>query len=51
MDALRDSRSRRTAPLYLALGGLVIGSLFGAVVFATNFCAMGSLSDIHNFGD
>jgi len=29
----------------------VIGCLFGAVVFATNFCAMGSLSDIHNFGD
>ena len=37
--------------VYLALGGLVIGCAFGAVVFATNFCAMGSLSDIHNFGD
>src|SRR5262249_53222601 len=39
------------AALYLALGGLLIGALFGAVLSATNFCAMGSLSDIHNFGD
>lgn len=50
MDMLRDSFAHN-APLYLALGGLLIGCLFGAVVFATNFCAMGSLSDIHNFGD
>jgi uncharacterized protein len=50
MDALRDIIGPN-APLFLALGGLVIGALFGAVVFATNFCAMGSLSDIHNFGD
>jgi uncharacterized membrane protein YedE/YeeE len=35
----------------LALGGLLIGFVFGAVVFRTNYCAMGSLSDIHNFGD
>jgi len=39
------------APLALALGGLLIGGLFGAVVFRTNYCAMGSLSDIYNFGD
>src|SRR5262245_15452456 len=39
------------APLSLALGGLLIGSAFGAVVFRTNYCAMGSLSDIHNFAD
>jgi uncharacterized membrane protein YedE/YeeE len=38
-------------PLVLAVGGLAMGRIFGAVVFATNFCAMGSLSDIHNFGD
>ena len=50
IDALRDAITHN-APLFLALGGLVIGFLFGAVVFATNFCAMGSLSDIHNFGD
>jgi uncharacterized protein len=39
------------APLSLALGGFLIGSAFGAVVFKTNYCAMGSLSDIHNFAD
>ncbi len=50
MDMLRDAIAQN-GPLILALGGLTIGLLFGAVVFATNFCAMGSLSDIHNFGD
>jgi uncharacterized membrane protein YedE/YeeE len=39
------------AQLVLALGGLLIGFAFGAVVYRTNYCAMGSLSDIHNFGD
>jgi uncharacterized protein len=50
MDTLRDAIAHN-GPLILALGGLAVGFLFGAVVFATNFCAMGSLSDIHNFGD
>jgi len=50
MDWLRDTISAN-GPLYLAVGGLVIGCAFGAVLFRTNFCAMGSLSDIHNFGD
>jgi uncharacterized membrane protein YedE/YeeE len=50
MEALRDGVAQH-AGVWLALGGLAIGCLFGAVVFATNFCAMGSLSDIHNFGD
>jgi uncharacterized membrane protein YedE/YeeE len=50
MDTLRDSITQHAA-LWLALGGLAIGLLFGAVVFATNFCAMGSLADVHNFGD
>jgi uncharacterized membrane protein YedE/YeeE len=50
MDMLRDAIAQN-GPLVLALGGLAIGMLFGAAVFATNFCAMGSLSDIHNFGD
>src|SRR5436853_496472 len=50
MDTLRDAIAHN-GPLILALGGLAIGCLFGAVVFATNFCAMGSLSDIQNFGD
>lgn len=39
------------AQLVLALGGLIIGFAFGAVVYRTNYCAMGSLSDIHNFND
>ena len=43
MDTLREAIAQ-DGPLVLALGGLVIGFLFGAVVFATNFCAMGSLS-------
>jgi uncharacterized protein len=50
MDALRDALTGN-APLALALGGLVLGALFGALVFRTNYCAMGSLSDILNFGD
>ena len=50
MDALRDLLTR-DGPLALALGGLVLGVLFGAIVFRTNYCAMGSLSDILNFGD
>jgi uncharacterized membrane protein YedE/YeeE len=50
IEALRETIAQHGA-IYLALGGLVIGCLFGAVVFATNFCAMGSLSDVHNFGD
>jgi uncharacterized protein len=50
MALLREGVAQR-ADLYLALGGLLLGGLFGWVVFATNFCAMGSLSDIYNFGD
>ena len=50
IETLREGMGQDAA-VFLALGGLVIGCLFGAVVFATNFCAMGSLSDIHNFGD
>jgi len=50
MSALRDAIAQN-APLALALGGLLIGFVFGWVVYRTNYCAMGSLSDIHNFGD
>jgi hypothetical protein len=39
------------AALILAAGGFIIGLAFGAAVYRTNYCAMGSLSDIHNFGD
>jgi hypothetical protein len=48
--ALRDLVAEN-APLALSLGGLVIGFLFGAIVFRTNFCTMGSISDIVSFGD
>ena len=50
MNALRDIISDNPA-LALAVGGLAVGFVFGAIVFRTNYCAMGSLSDIHNFGD
>ncbi len=36
---------------YIGWGGLVIGIVFGFAVFRTNFCTMGSISDIMSFGD
>ena len=36
---------------YVGWGGLLIGLVFGFVVYRTNFCTMGSLSDILTFGD
>lgn len=36
---------------WLAVGGGVIGFLFGYVVYRTNFCTMGSISDFMSFGD
>jgi uncharacterized membrane protein YedE/YeeE len=50
MSAVRDAMTEN-APLVLALGGLLIGFLLGVTVYRTNYCAMGSLADIHNFGD
>lgn len=50
LDGLREAVSGHAAAA-LAIGGLLIGALFGAIVYRTNYCAMGSLSDIHNFGD
>lgn len=38
-------------PMWMAVGGLVIGFLFGALVYRTNFCTMGSISDMVSFGD
>lgn len=35
----------------LAIGGLLIGLVFGFVVQRTNFCTMGSISDMMTFGD
>lgn len=37
--------------LWLAAGGFVIGVVFGYIVFRTNFCTMGSISDFMSFGD
>jgi len=36
---------------YIAWGGLIIGIVFGFIVHRTNFCTMGSISDILSFGD
>ena len=47
---IRDLISQH-APLALAIGGLLIGFLFGWAIHRTNYCAMGSLADIYNFGD
>jgi uncharacterized membrane protein YedE/YeeE len=37
--------------IYVSLIGLLIGTVFGYIVYVTNFCTMGSISDILNFGD
>ncbi len=50
MSGLRDVIAH-SAPTYLALGGVLIGLVFGYTVYRTNFCTMGSISDIVNFGD
>ena len=50
MDVLRDLFTAH-ASLVLLVGGLLVGIAFGAIVMRTNYCAMGSLADIHNFGD
>jgi uncharacterized protein len=38
-------------PAGLAVSGLLIGLAFGAIVYRTNFCTMGSISDVMTFGD
>jgi hypothetical protein len=50
MVALRDMMLG-AGPGGLAACGLLIGALFGALIVRTNFCTMGALSDIVNFGD
>ena len=39
------------APLWLAAGGFLVGCVFGAVTYRTNFCTMGALSDAMNLAD
>jgi len=36
---------------HIGVWGLIIGLIFGFVVNRTNYCAMGAISDIENFGD
>jgi uncharacterized protein len=36
---------------YIGWGGLLIGLAFGFIVYRTNFCTMGSISDILSFGN
>ena len=50
MSALRDMIAAN-GPVWLAVGGLAVGMAFGAIVFATNFCTMGAISDIVTLGD
>ncbi len=50
MSALRDA-IQANAGLWLAIGGFGIGALFGGLVYRTNFCAMGAISDIVNLDD
>jgi uncharacterized membrane protein YedE/YeeE len=50
LSALRDFVAQNPA-LALALGGIAIGFLFGAVVEATGFCVMGAVSDMMTSGD
>jgi uncharacterized protein len=50
MTALRDFVSA-FAPEALALGGLGIGVLFGAMANRTGFCTLGAISDWINLGD
>ncbi len=56
LPGIRTRNNLRTiaaenAQFVLGLGGLLIGLAFGAIVYRTNYCAMGGISDIHNFGD
>jgi uncharacterized protein len=39
-----------SAAFYIGWGGLLIGIAFGYLVYVTNFCTMGSISDIMSFG-
>lgn len=38
-------------PVAMAAGGALVGFVFGWIVFRTNFCTMGSISDFMSFGD
>lgn len=50
MDDLQEMMIE-SAAFYIGWGGLIIGIIFGFIVYRTNFCTMGSISDILSFGD
>ena len=50
MEALQETMIV-SAAMYIGWGGLIIGIVFGFIVYRTNFCTMGSISDILSFGD
>jgi hypothetical protein len=50
MSGFRDWIAQ-SGPQALTIGGLGIGAAFGAIVYRTNFCTMGSISDMVSFGD
>lgn len=50
MAGLRDAMIQ-AGPGGLAVAGFSIGLAFGAIVYRTNFCTMGSISDVMTFGD
>lgn len=50
IEALRET-VLEAPDFYVAWGGLLIGIIFGYIVFRTNFCTMGALSDLVSFGD
>jgi uncharacterized membrane protein YedE/YeeE len=50
IESFRETAIENAA-IYVLWGGLLIGAVFGFIVQRTNFCTMGSLSDILAFGD
>ncbi len=50
MAALKDLLVQ-SGPTGLAVAGLLIGGAFGFIVYRTNFCTMGSISDFMTFAD
>ncbi len=50
MEVLREAIGANSGT-WLAVGGLIIGFVFGFIVMRTNFCTMGSISDFMSFGD
>ncbi|MFC6686494.1 YeeE/YedE family protein [Jhaorihella thermophila] len=50
MESLREA-AVENASTWILWGGLAIGAIFGFIIQRTNFCTMGSISDIMSFGD